>query len=371
MLKTVYIDEVKDRLLLFDTNEYKMLWTTEESQKTDIPSLLEIKQLQQLYDQKGTSFKIDVPNDIRILKVAPNAKLSKKNVSTKLSHIYLGAKQIGRISTDLSNKDVDSLNKNGGVLVIYMEDVESIVFFTPYLKTFEKNNMSNSMGKSIVHDQQKNISTLISKNTNYEKQDEYINAIIKIPKEVSSSSKEQYQRLQDSVDVNLKMVQNLDYEIKYKMNHISQQLNQLLSEKKNNENIEEKLRILELELDKSYKTINNLHNDKNLLAEEKDHAEQIALNKLKSKLNLSKVAIQRQVDLNDGVNARLLITELVTKVLLKCNKDNNEINIILDDKDISSELTELSDNFATKIQSLLDIKSNLEELNIIDKKVGE
>lgn len=383
MLKTAMIDDLQKRALFFDSANSQFIWKNINSSLEDLPSMLDVPFLQQFYEKNGNNAEVKTPNDVKITKYAPNGKFSKKNTTTRVAHLFKASKQLGLIVNSISNKEIDLLNKNGGLVVSALsQNIENIVLLMPYLKSIEK-NIKQSIYKSIVHDNHNEYQSeqqilftdfdreelLNNKTTNsIDAEKNYYEATIKIPNELVNSNKLDVRRINDTTQRTEKLIQEMNYENKQRFNYLSSQLNKLFEERHHVRDQEEKVRHLEMELMKCHKTIDNLHNDKNILMSENKKSEQIALNNLKSKLDLSRVAIQRQVDLDSFTINETALLNLLLKVLLKANKGKNEIESLLGDEEIMGAVTAISDNFATKVQSLLDIKSNFEELDIIDRR---
>lgn len=383
MLKTVFIDDSQKRVLFFDSSNFQFIWKNAQSNTGDLPSMLDIPFLQQIYEKNGNNVEISTPIDVKIVKYSYNGKFSKRNITTKVAHLFKATKQLGLILNSVSNKEIDMLNKNGGIVIsAVIQNTNSVIFVMPYLKTIEKNINNSSIYKSIFYDKNSEQQTEqlftdeeridIQKHQSLlDKDKNYFEATIKLPSEIVTSNKADLNRINETSQRTEKLLQEMNIENKKQFNNISSQLSKFLEEKNYVRDQEEKIRYLELELMKCHKTIDNLHNDKNILMNENQKAEQIALNRLKSKLDLSRVAIQRLADINniDDFNINQpSILELISLALLKANIGKKEIESILGDEEIIGAATAIFDNFATKVQSLIDIKTNFEELEIIEKR---
>ncbi|MBX4150749.1 hypothetical protein [Paenibacillus lautus] len=378
MLKEIFNDDSQNRALVFNTDDSRLFWQKYNNEDID---LLEVRFLQQFFDKKNNDVELKVPEDVRIVKCNPNGKYIKKNINSKVAYLYESAKEIGLMFISVSNKEIDTLNKNGGIVILAkIDNLFNVVFIMPYMKVMEKIVRNNSISKSIYH-------SITNNNENHEQQmlftdderakilndrkevlrkqeENFYEATIRIPKDINAYEMDRLVQTNHKI---LNLVQELYVDTKNKLNYNSHQINQLIEENRFYKNQEETIKRLEYELNRSHKTIDNLHNEKNILQMENEKSVQVAFNRLKSKLDRSKTAIERNIDLNDDSNIYKSIDEIIQSIFSKAGVTNARKKEIANDKDIQSLIQNVCDNFTTKVQSLLDIKSNLEELEILEK----
>ncbi|MGE6664603.1 hypothetical protein [Paenibacillus xylanexedens] len=373
MLKKVFNDDSKNRALLFDTDNSSLLWQSEEY--TEIAPL-EVTFLQQFFDKRKNNVDLKIPEDVTVVNCKPNGKFNKKNINIKVAYLYESSKELGLLFISTSNKEIDTLNKNGGIIILAkIDNVKNVVFIMPFMKVIEKIVRNSVVKKSIVNELYEPSLTFLANekgkmaNTRKDfikKQDEeFYEAIIRIPKNTNSDDMD---KLIQSNNRIFSMLQDMYEDTKNRLSQSAYQISILIEENRYYKNQEDIIKRLEQELTKCHKTIDNLHNEKNILAMDNELSVQIAFNKLKSKLNHSITAIERNIDLNDEINIHGSFEEITKKIIKGMESKQGKSNEILNDKEIQSMIQNISDNFATKIQSLLDIKSNLEELEILDKR---
>ncbi|MGE7683906.1 hypothetical protein [Peribacillus simplex] len=252
---------------------------------------------------------------------------------------------IGYISPEIKKADIKNLEKNGGLAIISIKHNE-VVRLIP--------NYNNSMRIDT-----KKESNLIN-NFRNNNDDEYIETTIRIPKKiVESNDSETIKRIFDSNIQIYRLISNLSNQI--------EKINDELYFYKQNE---ERNSYNKNKLENLMSEIEMLRKERLYLEKEINQAEITALNKLKTELKQSQIAIERHIDLENFPTVKSKLVNLITN-LLKENYSENEIEKLFSNEDKFKEIQDFSENIDAKIQSLREIKKDFISHKIIKSSEGE
>lgn len=363
MKKIVYFDQIRNRYLLIDDQTTMLYWTTNLEENL---SKLDILLAQNLYVKMIDNFMSNKPSDIKIEKYNSNNKLYKKE-NENISTLQIGRKVIGNLTEiHLKEKDIEAFNKQGGIiLTAYINNINTILFFMPFPRNNEKK--VDMLRNSIVHQESLSIkypiNTVNESNKLSHKDNDFLEATIKLPKNVFENEIINNSEIIELLKRNEKNTQLFYQDLSNKLSYLNTNFKNSLDQEKEKDN---HINNLERELIKLRKEIKMLIDDRILLEKEKEKAELVVLNKIKNDLKTSKLAIDKQIDLEESSDFRKKLLPLVKKIAYYALDNDEDIQRLLRNENILEECFTISDNIDSKMQSLLDIKRNFKSINIID-----
>lgn len=356
MKEKLYYKEVNDKTLVLDSVTGLIGWE-------DGSDFLQVqmRNLQRLILNKEDNFLRAASNEIVILEVTPYSKLTLKVINGK-SYLVSLNKTLGLLKCDLQDKELENLNRNGGLIIVLLESTEkNIVFIIPNLKKYEKNTIS--LGRNIFKGNENNHyfnNYNISNNSVLDDEEDYIETNLKLPKKLFNSNQEVLELL----NKNHLLMREHYYELNSKLTHLNNTVKSL------SDNSEKDYIIKKQELnikDLNYQLEKLIH-DRRQLENERKKAELIALNQFKADLKMSTLAIEKQVDLDDSYSLHSKLQSLVTDILDFLEVPQEAKNKVMESKSINAKITDISDNFDSKVQSLMDIRDEFVLNNIIKPK---
>ncbi|MCM3226323.1 hypothetical protein [Terribacillus saccharophilus] len=349
MYEKMYYDVTKDKTLLFNTTTGKLDW---EKGKVDLLQL-RLKTLQNLIDLHGVSFLKPIPSDIKIISVQPY-KVSKKEVEGQ-QYLALSSSNNLLKKNDLRARDLDELVRNGGVLVTSInESPNQVYFLMPHIRKYEKN--SSSAGRYLNRESDNYFNNNKSTNSN----EEYIEATIRLPRNIAGNNQDIIEQILKSQTLMREYFLDMSQKLNYINNSVQTVVDDTKYEKFYKEQKNESLNL--------HAQVEKLIQDRKILEGEKKKAELIALNQIKQDLKMSVLAVEKQIDLEDKISSEKRIISVIIQVLKSLDSEEETINNILENEEIADMIGELSDNFDSKIQSLIDIKEDFIKNNIIKNK---
>ncbi|HDR6217361.1 hypothetical protein ACTFRD_27680 [Bacillus cereus group sp. MYBK249-1] len=283
---------------------------------------------------------LEFSNDVHLSLISPI-----QNISVRDNMLNIDENFLGYISPEIKKIDIKNLEKNGGLMIISNKHKE-IVRLIP--------NYNNSLRKDTKKE------TNLLNNFRDDSSNDYIETIIKIPKKiVETNDSEMIKRIFDSNIQIYRQVSNLSNHIE----KINYELNFLKQNEERNYYYKHKIENLMSEIE-------ILRKERSYLAKEISQAEHTSLNKLKTDLKQSQIAIERHIDLDNFPNVKSKLINLMTD-LLKGNYPEEEIEKLFSNEDKLQELEDFSDNIDAKIQSLKEIKKDFISHKIIKTIGGE
>jgi len=345
----VYFEKRIDKTLVLDIETGKLGW---HDGYFNAP-LLDIRKLQSLIEKRGEYFLLPDNEDIKIIYIEPYAKLKQKLIRENI-FIYSLQEKLGEVKFPLKVSDFEAINRFGGLFIsVVVGNETDLVYIMPNIKRYEKNT-SNNIGGNIVKANGQNINYT---NLSNKIDDEYIEAKIKVPKDIFKFNN--HQDLMEMIGKNNELIKEFYYEINNKLNYLN---NNLFNQKDNN------IRQLEIEIVELNEQIGRLIQDRKILENEKGKAELIAFNNLKADLKMSILAIEKHMDLEDAIPSKIKIEKILIEVLKSIDVNQKEINKILKEENLKNKIESLADDYDSKFQSLLDIKNEFILNKIINSK---
>ncbi|RNB87211.1 hypothetical protein EDM56_16165 [Brevibacillus fluminis] len=372
MKKVIYYDEFNRRYLVIDTVSGSLNWLEESDQSL---ANLNLKSAQELYENISIRFMQSKPSDIKIEKFEPNNNVTRKTFNGR-SLLKIGNKNIGQIINDIYAKEIDNFNKQGGIILTsYINQIQKVLFLMPYPKKFEKN--SEASRKTLIQEpdfdensEKKSFEILTSEQNNKSKQGEYINSngndfietIVKLPKTLFNE-KQNDERIFEMLTKNNKYLIEVHQDLSNKMSYLNSIIKSSVEFQNNKDDY---IKNLENQIQKLNIQIELLISDRKLLEQEKEKAELIAFNNFKAKLKMSRVAIEKQIDLDENFSTKDKLFSLIKTLAYHTLHNDEDIKKLLENEDFFSEWIDFSNNIDSKLQSLLDIKSDFKSINLID-----
>lgn len=349
----LYHDKINKKYLVYDSFTQMVSWedfcTNIEPESNVINSFL-----MRIDEVIGNS----LPKDVEIHKVRSNNFLRIIDQNDK-KFLIIGKKEIGEIS---SEKDIEQVKLNGGVIISYIFNSGKKVI------SILTNKSGIQSGNKMVNKKIQVNQGLFSEYPTENQVESYYEGIIKIPK-VLFQSDELSKRLIDAdvqiyrkiSEVNSKIDRIIEYTERTRF------VEQLSITQKNQE--ERKINELQKTLEDLYNQNQSLLSERQYLQKQIEDSRTYALNKLKSLLKFSAVAVSRHVDLNqEGISTQDILKKLLQEIVNNSSVPltENQINDLVNDEKTSSILREFSDSIDAKIQSLKEIKKEFLTLNILE-----
>lgn len=294
------------------------------------------------------------PPDIEIHKVRQSNFLRVTDEKSK-KYLVIGKKQIGEI---LRVDDLEQVKANGGAIISQLINAEKRIIsiisasknVQPVSKApINKNNEGSNLFPDIPLDKPSQ---------------EYFEGVIRIPKSLVYPE-DLAKRLLDA-DVQLyRKLSELSSKVDRVVEHTERTKYQ---ENQNIQRLHEERKVYELSrmIDDLQKQNQSLLSERqylnNLIAESK----MIAFNKLKDELKFSKVALSRNVDLDQISSVKNQITSILTDILKNSSMTETQIEELLNSDNTVAIIREFSDNIDSKIQSLKEIKKEFIDLSILE-----
>ncbi|WP_411738431.1 hypothetical protein [Peribacillus sp. S4] len=367
MIYSIY-QEINKTLVL-DTYTGAIRWQEKKSHPQ-----LEIKHLQNLLAKKNDGFLTSSSEDINILIIEPYSSIVLREVGG-IEYLYKSNNNLGELkykftSSYTRDKELDMLKRFGGLIITFVEkDIKDInkkvIFIMSNVRVYEKKSTFpiNNIVKEEENFQYINSNSNITiQNSGVHNSEEYIETNIKLPKGLFHHIENQ--ELLNAINKNNHLINDMYREFNNKLLFINKSLNRNDENEKNIQIIDkQKETIKELNDD-----IEKLIHDREILDNERIKAVLIAKNQLKKDLRLSKISLQKHIDLDEIIPLKESIFSIFDDVLTELNIDEETIKRIHKNENLNNKVEILSDNFDSKVQSLLDIREDFIKYNIIESK---